>query len=96
MTEPLHYLDGVSTLRLDRDLCIGCGTCETVCPRGVLAADGPKARVADRNGCIECGACALNCPTRALSVTPGVGCAFYIIQTWIRGPQQASCGPGCC
>jgi ferredoxin len=34
---------------------------------------------------MECGACALNCPVAAIEVTPGVGCASYIIQTWIKG-----------
>jgi hypothetical protein len=34
---------------------------------------------------MECGACAKNCPTDAIAVSPGVGCASYIIQTWIKG-----------
>lgn len=94
--ETLRYIEGVATLRLDVDRCIGCGACEGVCPHGVLAVAEGKAAVVDPNGCIECGACARNCPTRAVTVTPGVGCAFYIIQTWIHGPANASCGPGCC
>ena len=36
---------------------------------------------------MECGACATNCPVHAITVTPGVGCAAYIIQTWIRGKK---------
>jgi ferredoxin len=42
---------------------------------------------------MECGACAINCPTEAVRVTPGVGCASYIIQGWIKGKDNASC---CC
>jgi len=53
-------------------------------------------RIVDINGCMECGACARNCPTDALMVTPGVGCAGYIIQSWIKGKEKAACGPGCC
>lgn len=90
-------MDDVVSLELDADACVGCGMCTLVCPHGVLALDGRKAVIADRNGCMECGACAKNCPTEALAVTPGVGCAAYIIQAWIKGKENASCGgPGCC
>jgi ferredoxin len=41
---------------------------------------------------MECGACAKNCPAAAIAVTPGVGCAAYIIQTWIKGKNAAACG----
>ena len=95
--ESLRYLEDVVTLTFNRMACRGCGTCTLVCPHGVYAMNGHKAEIIDLNGCMECGACAKNCPTGALSVTPGVGCAAYIIQTWIKGKEQASCGgPGCC
>ena len=87
-----RYLDDVATLTLDASLCVGCGICTQVCPHGVLAHNERKVRIVDRNGCMECGACANNCPTGALDVTPGVGCAGYIIQTWIKGKENASCG----
>ncbi|MEN8231956.1 MAG: ferredoxin, partial [Thermodesulfobacteriota bacterium] len=32
-------------------------------------------------------ACASNCPVEAITVDPGVGCASYIIQKWIKGPD---------
>ena len=71
--------------------------CTRVCPHGVFLLEGPKAEISDIDGCMECGACALNCPTEAIRVNPGVGCAAYIIQTWIRGKQTASCGDvKCC
>lgn len=95
--EAIRYLDNVVTLTLDTDACIGCRMCTEVCPHGVLAMEDGKARIMDRDGCMECGACANNCPSQALSVTPGVGCAAYIIQVWIKGKENASCGgPGCC
>lgn len=93
----LRYLEDVSTLALDSEKCVGCGVCTLVCPHGVLALVGSKAKIVDLNGCMECGACAGNCPVTALSLTPGVGCASYIIQVWLKGKEKASCGgSGCC
>jgi ferredoxin len=86
-----RYLPNVATLSLDADACVGCGMCTTVCPHGVLVMKGRKALVADSNGCMECGACANNCPVSAIGVSPGVGCAAYIIQTWIKGKHSAAC-----
>lgn len=95
--QSLRYLENVVTLRLDADACVGCGACTQVCPQGVLAMNGRKVRIVDINGCMECGACANNCPVAALSVTPGVGCAAYIIQVWLKGKEKAACGgAGCC
>jgi ferredoxin len=92
-----RYLEGVSTLAVDAGVCVGCGMCTAVCPHGVLALRDGKVAVVDRNGCMECGACAINCPAAAITVTPGVGCAAYIIQTWIKGKSTGS-GPTvrCC
>ena len=94
--ENFRYIDEVSTLILDKTACIGCGLCLAVCPHEVFAMQERKATIIDGNGCMECGACALNCPVEALSVNPGVGCAAYIIQSWIKGKENASCGDGGC
>ena len=92
-----RYLSGVTTLQLETAACVGCGMCARVCPHGVFRLEGKKASIRDLNGCMECGACALNCPTAAIRVTPGVGCATYIIQTWIKGKEAAACGGAeCC
>lgn len=93
----LRYLENVVSLVLNEEACVGCGACTLVCPHGVLAMNGRKASIVDLHGCMECGACAQNCPTRALGVTPGVGCASYIIQVWLKGKENAACGgPDCC
>jgi NAD-dependent dihydropyrimidine dehydrogenase PreA subunit len=92
----LRYLSNVVTLQLDPERCTGCGQCLAVCPHGVFARNGKVVRIQDRDGCMECGACARNCPVEAIRVNPGVGCAAYIIQSWIRGKEKASCGPDCC
>ncbi len=96
--ENLRYLPGISTLKLDKDSCIGCEVCIMVCPHGVFEIEEKKAYIVDLDGCMECGACANNCPADAIIVTPGVGCAAYIIQTWIKGKDAASCGTddACC
>ena len=89
-----RYLSGVSTLELVDKSCTGCGMCEMVCPHGVLFVQDHKAKIIDHDGCMECGACVTNCPTNAIKVTPGVGCAAYIIQTWIKRKETAACGSG--
>jgi len=95
--EDIRYLTGVSTLKLNPEICIGCRMCTAVCPHGVFKMNGRKAYIDDHDGCMECGACTTNCPSAAISVSPGVGCAAYIIQTWYKGKENAACGgPGCC
>lgn len=91
------YLPNVSTLTFDASRCTGCRTCTLVCPHGVLKMNGRRAMIHNGDRCMECGACALNCPEQALNVQPGVGCAAYIIQTWIKGKDAACCSDkGCC
>ncbi len=93
----LRYMPDVSTLTLSDLKCIGCGICTIVCPHGVFELKNHKALIIDRDGCMECGACANNCPENAIGVTPGAGCATYIIQTWIKGKEHAACGGiDCC
>jgi NAD-dependent dihydropyrimidine dehydrogenase PreA subunit len=93
--DTLRYISGVTTLKLDDEKCIGCGSCEEVCPHRVFKMENKKAEIIDIDGCMECGACAMNCPSEAVKVTPGVGCAAYIIQTWIKGKDDA-CSSGLC
>lgn len=60
---------------VDRDLCIGCGVCEQMCPEVfVMAEDGlarvidedpPRESYADIQGCVEM------CPVAAISVAAG-------------------------
>lgn len=82
-----RYIDGVVSLKLNRDACIGCQTCERVCPHAVFRIEQRKAYLADRDACMECGACARNCPVGALSVRSGVGCAYAVIVGALTGTE---------
>ncbi|MBA4393988.1 MAG: ferredoxin [Desulfobacca sp.] len=94
--ENFRYLSNVSTLTLDESRCVGCGSCGLVCPHSVYTINDKKAEIVDLDGCMECGACMNNCPSAAINLTPGVGCAAYIIQSWIKGKEKASCGTAVC
>lgn len=90
----MRYLSGVTTLEYDSARCTGCGRCAEVCPHGVFVLEDKKARLTDRDLCMECGACARNCADEAISVRPGVGCAWAILSSrYFRRGKQVSC---CC
>jgi ferredoxin len=89
---PMHYLKNVTTLEYDPAKCRGCEKCAEVCPHGVFVMDGDaKARLTDRDLCIECGACMRNCPFDAIKVRPGVGCAYAILFSALRGKPAPTC-----
>jgi len=46
------------------DACIGCGTCQGVCPQQVITEGSPF--MIDANHCLQCGSCAENCPVQAI------------------------------
>jgi ferredoxin len=95
------YLKNVTTIKLNRDKCRGCGMCLNVCPHSVLNLNGEKVEIINKNLCIECGACVKNCPFSALKVEYGVGCAAAIIKGFLTGTEP-NCGcsdsdtNGCC
>ena len=88
---PLRYLENVVTLDYDSEKCTGCGRCIEVCPHAVFVMEGKKAALTDRDLCMECGACLRNCPFGAISVRPGVGCAYALMMSQLRG-REISCG----
>ena len=91
-----RYIDGAATLRVDRQRCIGCGACATVCPHRIFSLTERMLVVNDPDLCMECGACARNCPVEAITVTPGVGCAVAILNTWINRLLKRKVLSGCC
>jgi len=55
-------------VRIDEELCNGCGACVIPCAEGAIALIDGKARVMDEALCDGAGFCLPICPTGALSV----------------------------
>ena len=55
-------------VRIDEELCNGCGLCVTPCAEGAIEIVGGKARVVDEVLCDGAGFCLSVCPTGALSI----------------------------
>jgi NAD-dependent dihydropyrimidine dehydrogenase PreA subunit len=95
-----NYLKDVVTLKLNTEKCTGCGICMEVCPHAVFELKENKSQIVDKDRCMECGACAKNCPSNAISVKPGVGCAYAIIMGKLMGTEPtcdcSSGGSGSC
>jgi ferredoxin len=53
-------------VRVDKDLCIGCGACIGVCPVSALLMEDDGKAFCDESICIDCGACISVCPTQAI------------------------------
>ena len=52
-----------------KDLCIHCGTCAELCPKGVFRSGTVDGYIVDKDAeCIGCGLCVENCPKKALGV----------------------------
>lgn len=93
----LRYLHDVTTLKINRQTCTGCGICIDICPNEVLVLQNKKAEIIDKDACMECGACALNCPFDAISVKSGVGCAAAMINGKLKGTAPScGCSSNCC
>lgn len=82
----LKYIDKFITLEFNKEKCINCKMCFTVCPHRVFSSDVEGIALSHPEKCIECGACMSNCPTEAINVEAGVGCAIAVLGT----------GGGCC
>jgi len=58
--------DSKMAYAIDKDVCVGCGACESTCPASAIAAtDDNKYSISD--ACVDCGACAAACPVSAIA-----------------------------
>ncbi len=90
----MTYIKNTSTLEYEKERCTGCGMCLNVCPHGVFLLAAGKAEIVDKDLCMECGACMMNCPVEALSVEKGVGCAYAVIISKLKGRKEITCDCG--
>ena len=53
---------------VDRDECVGCGTCVEECPEDAITMDDEEIAVIDADKCTDCGTCVENCPSEAITI----------------------------
>lgn len=53
---------------IDKNKCISCGTCVSICPVGAISFDSDAKAVIDKTKCIHCGACEASCPVGAIKL----------------------------
>ena len=66
----------MAKVTFNEELCKGCGLCESVCPKKIVALQQDKlnlkgfhpAGVADMDACIACAFCATMCPDCVITV----------------------------
>ena len=53
---------------LDQKLCVACGVCTKVCPKGAIEVWKGSYAVVNAEACIGCGICARTCPAGVIDV----------------------------
>ena len=53
-------------VKVEKDLCIGCGACTGVCPVNALTLDDEGKSECNADLCIDCHACVGTCPVEAI------------------------------
>lgn len=55
------------SIRIDRERCVGCGKCRTVCPGSLLCADDEgKTQICEPRDCWGCTSCVKECRYQAI------------------------------
>ena len=63
---PIYPARSQTLFRVETALCIGCGTCVDVCPKGLYRLDSTG--VVHEGDCVYCLSCANNCPQKAIKL----------------------------
>ncbi|MCJ7609779.1 4Fe-4S binding protein [Candidatus Bathyarchaeota archaeon] len=53
-------------IEVDRDRCIDCGSCYSLCPVDAISFETDRAVAFDTEKCVACGLCVDTCPMRAI------------------------------
>ncbi|MFX0114874.1 MAG: 4Fe-4S binding protein [Candidatus Hodarchaeota archaeon] len=71
------FYKGESTCRVNRERCIGCGTCVEVCPFKIPKLHDERSYINSAE-CWGCGVCQRNCPENVIDFTPrGLATQLY-------------------
>jgi Pyruvate/2-oxoacid:ferredoxin oxidoreductase delta subunit len=62
--------------QIDKEKCIGCGTCVEKCPVEAIQGDDNNKAECNEDWCIGCGVCAHFCPENAISLLEGMRKVF--------------------
>jgi NAD-dependent dihydropyrimidine dehydrogenase PreA subunit len=65
-----------SLIELDRELCIDCGKCVSVCPTGAIHFEDDLSVTINQSMCIQCALCVDSCPRFAIKLMQG-GVTFH-------------------
>lgn len=89
-------MDRTVTLKIDKDLCIGCGLCVRVCPKDVIEIKDDKAQIVGKES-LNCDHCAAVCPEGAITVgaiQPGLSdfSSFSPATSWTRHGDYDTAG----
>lgn len=64
----MRIVSSMDTIRIDEDLCDGCGVCVSSCVEGALELIDGKARLVREDHCDGLGACVGDCPRGAITL----------------------------
>lgn len=53
---------------VDRNVCVACGACTKVCPRGAVSVYRGCYAVVEETKCVGCGLCGKTCPAGCVEV----------------------------
>ncbi|MDR1849763.1 MAG: ferredoxin family protein [Zoogloeaceae bacterium] len=59
------------SIEIDREKCVGCGSCVGICPGGLIRLDDEKACIPQPERCWGCASCVKECSEEAIALFLG-------------------------